>query len=108
MLAGAYSVSDNLAYYTTPEIRDAHFQSEITNNLGTALTSVKLLEGEYNLKYDLEVFNYRLETQVRQISYIICRNPLIEVKFRDDPLFSLVFINEEVAIYKVNGDLNQG
>jgi hypothetical protein len=26
-------------------------------------------------------------------------------KFRKDPLFSLVFINEEVAIFKVHGNL---
>jgi hypothetical protein len=105
MLAGAYSVSDNLAYYSTNEIRDAHFQSEIAQNLESPLRVVTGSDGKIP---ELSVFNYRLELQNREVSYVVCRDIGVEPKFREDPLFSLVFINKEVAIFKVNGYLSQG
>ena len=59
------------------------------------------------------VFDYQQELTEHKANYIVLAiddNPIpekteIEVyeKFSNDPLFSLVFINEEVAIYKVNG-----
>ena len=98
--AGAYSVDNNLAHYANQEIRDAYFQSEIANNLASPLRPVEHPGDE---TYELSVFNYRLELQSRQVSYVICRDPQVDPKFRLDPFFSLVFINEEVAIYKVNG-----
>jgi len=50
------------------------------------------------------VFDYRAELQSRQVSYVIVfKNPCIQPKFALDPRFSLVFINEEAAIYRVNG-----
>lgn len=59
------------------------------------------------------VFDYREELINHKVSYVVLaiddndipEKTEIEVndKFRYDPLFSLVFINEEVAIYKVNG-----
>ena len=54
-----------------------------------------------------QVFNYRLEMQSYNVSYIACRNLEMYPKFWRDPAFSLVFINSEVAIFKVNGNLNQ-
>ena len=44
------------------------------------------------------------------VSYVACRfniYPEMYQKFLKDPSFSLVFINTEVAIFKVNGNLNQ-
>ena len=41
------------------------------------------------------------------VSYIACRDPEMQPKFVRDPTFSLVFINNEVAIFKVKGNLNQ-
>ena len=55
----------------------------------------------------MQVFNYRLEMQSYNVSYIACRNLEMYPKFLRDPSFSLVFINSEVAIFKVNGNLNQ-
>ncbi len=55
------------------------------------------------------VFNYQTELQTRQVSYIIVfKNPEQQPRFTNDPRFSLVFINREVAIYMVNGNLNIG
>ena len=81
----------------------------MTQNLNTALEPI-------SDDVQLKTFDYRTELQTRNISYIVmlqkAKNavdkPEIEIdpKFRNDPLFSLVFINEEVAIFKVNGNLN--
>ncbi len=61
------------------------------------------------------VFDYREELINRKVDYVVLQidnNPIpektqigVDPKFRCDPLFSLVFINEEVAIYRVNGNL---
>jgi len=58
------------------------------------------------------VFDYRQELINRKVAYVVLAiddNPIpekteldVDAKFRYDPLFSLVFINEEVAIYRVN------
>jgi hypothetical protein len=58
------------------------------------------------------IFDYHQELVNRKISYVVLAiddNPIpekteldVDAKFRLDPLFSLVFINEEVAIYRVN------
>jgi hypothetical protein len=65
----------------------------------------------------LYVFDYRDEVRTWNVSYVAVRGlPTEEEKrqialsphlsrFVDDPLFSLVFINEEVAIFKVHGNL---
>jgi fumarate reductase subunit C len=97
--AGAYSVNDNLAIYADKNVRDAYFQSEIAENLAAPLRPVIHPDGKV---YELSVFNYHLELQSREVAYVICRDQVVDPKFRCDPEFSLVFINEEVAIYKVN------
>jgi hypothetical protein len=103
MWAGAYSVTDNLAYYASKEARNAYFQQEIANNLASPLSPAPNSDN-----HELSVFNYRSELQNREVSYVVCRDPATAPKFRDDPYFSLVFINKEVAIYRVNGNLSQG
>jgi hypothetical protein len=62
--------------------------------------------------YGWSNFDYQAELHSRQVSYVVLSisddsNPDkterdVDAKFRLDPLFSLVFINEEVAIYRVN------
>jgi hypothetical protein len=97
---GAYSVDDNLAYYVDEKTRDAYFQSEIAENIAAPFRPVDHPNGKV---YELTVFDYCLELQNRMVSYVISRDPAVESKFFCDPEFSLVFINKEVAIYKVNG-----
>jgi len=99
MLAGAYSLDGNPAYWGSNDIRNTHFASEIPKNLASALTPV---DGADDKKYDLTVFDYLLELQTRQVNYIVCRDQAIMPKFLDDPVFSCVFINPEVAIFKVH------
>ena len=52
---------------------------------------------------DLIVFNYQKALTTLNVSYIACRVPEMYPKFLRDPAFSLVFINTEVAIFKVKG-----
>jgi hypothetical protein len=73
--------------------------------------SESYMDAQHNAQFS--VFDYREELINRKVSYVVLaidENDIpekteIEVndKFLYDPLFSLVFINEEVAIYKVNG-----
>jgi len=73
--------------------------------------SESYMDAQHNAQFS--VFDYREEFINRKVSYVVLaidENDIpekteIEVndKFLYDPLFSLVFINEEVAIYKVNG-----
>jgi hypothetical protein len=86
----------------------------------TSIVQEKSQNYEMNLSdSSFTVFDYHKELINRNVSYVVLRYAEnkqypekswseIDPKFRHDPLFSLVFINEEVAIYKVNGDLNQG
>lgn len=52
-------------------------------------------------------FDYRAEMQAYNISYIALRSSELYPKFAKDPAFELVFINDEVAIFKVKGNLDQ-
>jgi hypothetical protein len=52
---------------------------------------------------DFVVFDYKKELAARQVGYVIVfKNPGMQPKFTLDPQYSLVFINEEAAIYRVN------
>ncbi len=98
MLATAYSESNNEQFYSSQEAMNEYFIPIMTENLKTALKPIEQAS-------HLEVFDYRSEIQARSISYIARRDSEIDPKFRNDPLFSLVFINDKVAIYKVDGNL---
>ncbi len=106
LLAGAYSESNNPDYYANQEAIDNYFLPIVSSNLNTAMNRMQKDHGWSN-------FDYHTELVSRKISYVVLSisddpNPDkteldVEAKFRYDPAFSLVFINEEVAIYKVNG-----
>ena len=110
-MATAYSESNQEQYYSSQVAMNSYFGQIMTTNLNTALEPI-------NDNVNLVTFDYRSQLQIRNIAYIVllqkAKNPVdkpeieVDPKFRNDPLFSLVFINEEVAIYKVNGNLNQG
>jgi hypothetical protein len=105
MLSGAYSASNNPTLYTNAvAINDAFSQITI-DNLTTALQPMEKSCNWTN-------FDYRTELQTRNIAYVIWRlsdstEAEIIPKFSRDPMFSLVFINKEVAIFRVNGDSKQ-
>jgi len=96
--ASAYSVSDDLDIYSNPSTKNTFLGNQMTNNLNPNQTPDSTIDWE-------QVFNYKTEMQAYKVSYIACRNPEMFPKFLKDPLFSLVFINSEVAIFKFNGDL---
>ncbi len=105
LLAGAYSESNNPKYYANQWEIDNYFLPILEGNLNTALNKMPT-------DYNWSNFDYKTELHNRQVSYVVLSisddsNPDkterdVDAKFRYDPLFSLVFINEEVAIYRVN------
>jgi hypothetical protein len=97
--ASAYSVTDNLQFYKDIATKNSYFNTIMTANLNSTQNPV---DSTFE-----QTFDYRAEMQNYSVSYITCRDPEIEAKFIRDPAFSLVFINSEVAIFKVNGNLNQ-
>jgi hypothetical protein len=99
MSASAYSVTDNLQFYKDASALNKFFVPIIASNLNPTQNSI-----ETQFK---QTFEYRAEIQNHSVSYIACRVPEMYPKFLNDPAFSLVFINSEVAIFKVNGNLNQ-
>jgi len=102
ILSGAYSTSNDPNIYTNPTTINNEFSQIVADNIVSALQP---------MEKDCEWtnFNYRTELQTRNISYVICRlsdpdEAKITPKFRLDPTFSLVFINKEVAIFRINGE----
>ncbi len=51
-------------------------------------------------------FDYNVGVQKFDVSYVAIRTFELNPKFASDPAFSLVFINDEVAIFKVKGNLS--
>ena len=108
ILATAYSIDDDPEIYSSKESINNFIGSLMTKNLESYL-DINNLEGRSDLGIDfVQVFDYNSEIQSFDVSYVACREPEMYPKFSSDPLFSLVFINEEVAIFKVNGEFNQG
>lgn len=104
--ASAYSITDDLSIYRDQARKSSLLNSQLALNLNPNQTSK-------NVDFE-QVFNYRTEIQSYNVSYIACRVPEIYPKFQKDPSFSLVFMNEaesskvinnEIAIFKVNGNL---
>jgi hypothetical protein len=94
MAVTAYSVSDKLEIYQSQERKAQYFNTIITNNLN-------LYTKQNADSPPLEVFDYQKAVNDWNISYIVCRDPEIIPKFVGDPAFSLVFINNDVAIFMV-------
>ncbi len=94
MAVTAYSVSDNPEIYQSQERKNQYFNDIITNNLNS-------YQKQTPNSPALEVFNYQKAVNDWHISYIACRDSELIPKFADDPAFSLVFINNNVAIFMV-------
>jgi hypothetical protein len=54
-----------------------------------------------------DVFDYQHVLQENDISYIACRDSDVIAKFAEDPVFSLVFINDDVAVFSVKRGFSQ-
>ncbi len=98
----AYSVTDDEKYYKDPETIRENFIEIFTLNLNSYLNS-SYREPKSDLPID--IFDYQKALNDWNISYIACRDSEILPKFVKDPAFSLVFINDEVAIFTVKKDV---
>ncbi len=78
------------------------FDQLVKENTQTFLAEISQVPPPINDK-DFIVFNYQKALNAWNVSYIACRVPEMYLKFLRDPSFSLVFINSEVAIFKVKG-----
>ena len=89
----AYSVTDDPKIYQDPEIKAGYFNEIITKNLN--------LPQEPIADLPLDVFDHQKAVQDWNISYVACRDSELIPKFAKDPAFSLVFINDAVAVFMV-------
>jgi hypothetical protein len=93
ILVGIYPVTDN--QIANPD----SLNQTIMNNIQNAQKPTTGLP--------LTTFNYRAELQANSVSYVANRDFGVNAKFADDPAFSLVFINNEVAIFKVRANIDK-
>jgi hypothetical protein len=90
ILVGIYQVSE------TDIQNQANLNKTIIDNVQTAQKPTVVLP--------MTTFDYQEAIQANSISYIANRDFELNPKFADDPTFSLVFINNEVAIFKVKAN----
>jgi len=95
---GVFSVTNDQTIYEDPETKTSYINEILSANLNTSQEPVDL---------PLDVFDYKKAVKDCSISYIACRDSALLPKFANDPLFSLVFINDEVAIFMVKRSFNQ-
>jgi hypothetical protein len=100
--AAAYSESNNPYYYSSQEAMNQYFLPILNSNLNST---------EKPVNASFTSFDYHAELLSRQVSFVALFEKAkaeleVDPKFRYDPLFSPVFINGEVAIFKVNGNLH--
>jgi hypothetical protein len=93
ILVGALSVTNDLTVYQDPETKANYINEILDANINSPQTEVADLP--------LDVFNYQKALNDWNISYIACRDFELLPKFANDPAFSLVFINNDVAIFMV-------
>jgi hypothetical protein len=91
MLVGLFPVSNNDLQ------NQVSLNQTLTNNVQTAQKPTVALP--------ITTFNYRAAMQEYSVSYIANRDFEENPKFADDPAFNLVFINNEVAIFKVKANV---
>ena len=100
MAAGAYSVTDEPKFYQTQTNIDDYFKPIITTNQNQPQPIGNLPEKP------LITFDYQKALREYSVSYIANRDSGLDPKFACDPAFNLVFINSEVAIFKVKANAN--
>ncbi len=94
ILASAYSADNNPDIYKDAASINNFFDPIIAANLNSTQNFANA--------YIKQVFDYHDTLQYYNIAYVACRVPEMYPKFLRDPSFNLVFINSEVAIFKVN------
>ena len=98
LFVSAFSVSDRQDIYRDVLVwENPYLNGLMDKNLITYLSPEEDESGDL----PLDVFDYRKALVEWNISYIACRDSGILPKFARDPAFSMVFINNEVAVFKV-------
>ncbi len=95
----AYSVTDDPRFYQDPETKADYMNTILIENLNSSQEQVSDLP--------LDIFDYQKAVNDWNISYIACRDSELSPKFARDSAFSLVFINDDVAIFMVKRSFNQ-
>ncbi len=93
--------------YTDQQAANSTFEELIEQNTQTYLTEMQTYVPPLKAETNFFVFDYKKALADWNISYVALRDFEQLPKFAKDPAFSLVFINTEVAVFKVNGNLNQ-
>ena len=55
----------------------------------------------------ITTFDYKVALEEYNVSYVANRDFELNRKYADDPEFSLAFMNNEVAIFKIEGNVTQ-
>ena len=93
ILVGLYPVSDQ-------DIGDPAILNQ------TLMTHESNPQQQQKNAFSIDTFDYQTATQQYSVSYIVNRDFELNPKFANDPRFNLVFINSEIAIFKVKGNIN--
>jgi hypothetical protein len=91
MLVGIYPVSEN----------DIQNQASLNKTLMDNVQNAQ----KPAVSLPIAAFDYKAAMQADSISYIANRDFELNPKFAEDPAFNLVFINNEVAIFKVKANV---
>ena len=105
ILIGVLSVTNNPAVYQDPETTASYMNKILAANLDASQGADFLKSSSDKEDLPLDVFDYQKALREHNISYVACRESELNPKFVNDPAFSLVFINDEVAIFMVKGNL---
>ncbi|MDR0460100.1 MAG: hypothetical protein LBH62_01490 [Nitrososphaerota archaeon] len=96
-----YSATNNQALYDREDktLLNAFFDKQIDINLQPENRDNLPLPAPFNYQAELKINNIEYIAVTR--SYMADSNADVRLKFANDPLFNLVFINPEVAIFEV-------
>ncbi len=95
IFAGVYEYGENPPTSLTAMEQRAQYEEIIANNTQTYLNN--------NFSdAPLDVFDYAKALYAQNVSYVVTRDFEQVPRLAKDPMFSLVFINDEVAIFQVH------
>jgi len=98
-----FSFSIGVYQYTDQQAAKYTFEELVEKNTQTYLTEMQTYIPPLKAETNFYVFDYEKALVDWNVSYIALRDFEQLPKFDKDPAFSLVFINSEVAIFKVKG-----
>ena len=98
--AGAFPISDDQANYKDQETEDSFLDFVMSNNLAS-FRQPELVPDDWPHDLEVGIFDYGAALTDWNVSYIACRDSSVLKKFASDPIFSRVFINAEVSVFRV-------